>query len=427
LITIDEAVEIALRNNAGLQASKAEVDAAHHGTRAARLDLLPKVDLEVGYARMDPATVRRSNVFVDIGRSLVEQFGGPDADPNDIRPGAYSNTFSTILQIRQPIYNGGAGWAQAGIARTIQENKELLYEDTKHQIILDTKQGYLYALKANELVVLARKSLESAQQHFENTQKMLAVGLRSRADVLRWEVEKANSEGNLVEAENTYQLALAALKEVMGLPLNEPVSLSPLAHEPVKISETVEEQMKKSRHSHPTLRAANASADAQRAGVRLAWAAFQPKLNFVYQLGWEQNNTLKLDSFHFWNAGITLSVPVFHSFANLSRLQEQKASLRRSEEKTEDAVRKMELQVLKSRLKVDTSLKRFNIARKAVEHSEENLRVINNSYNVGMATNIDVLDAELIHTQTQSDLIQARYDYWIARAELDRSIGVPND
>jgi len=282
VITLREAIEIALKNNAGLKAAKADLKASGHNVKKARLDLFPKADLQFSYARLDPASVRRGNVFVDVGRGLVDQFGA--GDPNDVRPGAYRNTFSTAFQVVQPIYNGGANWAAVGLARAQETGSEHSLEDTRQQVILDVRAWYLRVLQARELVNLANKSLESSQRHLRTAQKMLEVGLRSRTDVLRWEVQAANSEGQLVEAENTLKVATMTLRQVMGVPYEEAFSVSPLSFDPIPLVEDQDEQIAKTRNNHPGLKAVNASVDAQRAGVRLAWAAFQPKVNFVYRL-----------------------------------------------------------------------------------------------------------------------------------------------
>ena len=424
-ITLNEAIEIALDNNAGLRAARADLEASGHRVINARLDLLPKADLQFSYARLDPASVRRGNVFVDVGRGLVEQFGA--GDPNDVRPGAYRNAFSTALQVVQPIYNGGANWAAVGLAKAQESATEHNLEDTRQQVILDVRTRYLRLLQVHELASLASKSLESSQEHLSTAQRMLEVGLRSRTDVLRWEVQAANSEGQLLEAENNLKIAAAALKQVMGVPYGEIFSLSPLSFDPVPLTEKQNEQIAKTRNRHPGLKAVNASVDAQRAGVRLAWAAFQPKVNFVYQLGWEQNNTFALDSFSFWSAGVSLNLPIFHSFSNLASLQENKARLKSFEARKEETQRLLTLDVIRSRLDLETSLKKFHIAGKTVEQTAENLRVLDNSYKVGLAANLDVLDAQVIHTKSEADLINARYDYWIARARLDRAMGVLTD
>ncbi|MFQ5676192.1 MAG: TolC family protein, partial [bacterium] len=283
---------------------------------------------------------------------------------------------------------------------------------------------YLGVLQALELVTLAQKSLESSRQHLATAQKMLEVGLRSRTDVLRWEVQAANSEGQLVEAENNLKIALAALKQTMGVPFDENFSVSPLEFEPIPMTADIREQIERTKNQHPGLQAAAASVDAQRAGVRLASSALQPKLNFVYQLGWEQNNTVSLDSFSYWSAGVSLNLPIFHSFSNVARLQESKARLKTMEEQRQAAERLLTLEVVRARLELETALKQFHIAEKTVEQTAENLRVLDNSYKVGLAANIDVLDAQVVQTKSEADLINARYNYWIAKAKLDRAMGV---
>ncbi|MFQ5709859.1 MAG: TolC family protein, partial [bacterium] len=212
IITLDQAIETALANNPTLKAARQGLSAAQHRVKESKLDLLPKADLRFGYSRLDPATVRRGNVFVGVGRALVEQFNA--GDPNDIRPGAYDDNFSTNLQVVQPIYNGGANWAAVGMARAQAEGNEHALEDTKQEVILQVKTRYLRILQTQELVALAQKSLLSSEEHLKSSQKMLEVGLRNRTEVLRWEVQKANEEGRLVEAENNLTFAFAALKEV---------------------------------------------------------------------------------------------------------------------------------------------------------------------------------------------------------------------
>lgn len=422
VITLNEAIEIALNNNASLKGAKRDLEASGYGVRKAKLDLLPKADLLFSYARLDPATVRRGNLFADVGKKLVEQFQA--GDPDDIRRTAYNNNFSTSFQVVQPIYNGGANWASVGLARAQESRSEYSLEDTRQQVILDVRTRYLRVLQARELVTLAKKSLESSEEHLSTAQKMLEVGLRSRTDVLRWEVQAANSEGQLVEAENNLKVSMAALKQAMGVSYKERFSVSPLPFEPIPLSANLDEQITKTRNRHPGLKVVNASVDAQRAGVRLAWSAFQPKVNFVYQLGWEQNNTPALDSFSYWSAGVSLNLPIFHSFNNMARLQENKARLKSTEEKQEETERLLTLDVIRSRFDLETALKKFHIAEKTVEQTAENLRVLDNSYKVGLAANIDVLDAQLIHTKSEADLINARYDYWIAKAKLDRAMGI---
>ena len=119
-----------------------------------------------------------------------------------------------------------------------------------------------------------------------------------------------------------------------------------------------------------------------------------------------------------------MNLPIFHSFSNLARVQERKARLKSFEEKEEETERLLTLDVIRSRLNLETALKKIHIAEKTIEQTSENLRVLDNSYKVGLAANIDVLDAQVIHIKSEANLINARYDYWITKAQLDRAMGV---
>lgn len=421
-LTLPEAIEIALQNNARLQAARAALAAAEHQVQQRRLDLLPKADVRLSYARLDDGAVRRAELFTDVGRALVRAFA-PESDPQDIRQTAFANNFATSIQVVQPVYNGGANLAAIGMARARENSDQHLLEDTKQKIVLQVKERYLRVLQASEFVTLAQKTLESSREHLKTARKMLEVGLRSRTEVLRWQVQTANSKGQLVEAENNHKVALAALKQVLGLPFSEPISVAPLTFEPEPLTQPLEAQLDKTRSNHPGLRAASATVDAGHAGVRLAWAAFQPQVNFLYEFGWERNNTLALDSFTFWSAGVNVRIPIFHSFSNLARLHERKADLRELQANETETERLLTLELIRARSRVETTLEKYRIAGTAVEQARENLSVLDNTYEAGLAANIDVLDAQVVLTQAETQLINARYDYWIARAELDRAMG----
>ncbi|HID95550.1 MAG TPA: hypothetical protein EYP53_05780, partial [Candidatus Latescibacteria bacterium] len=193
-VSLKQAIEIALQDNPSLLAARHDLQAASWGVKKSYLDLLPKVDVDFDYTRLDEATVRRANVFVPVGRELIRQFA-PDQDLNDIRPGAWEDNYGTTITVVQPIYNGGARWASVSLAQAVEMGSRYSLEERKQDVILDTKKAYFNVLKAQEMVALMREALQSTREHLESARKMLKAGMRSRADVLRWEVKLAGDEG----------------------------------------------------------------------------------------------------------------------------------------------------------------------------------------------------------------------------------------
>jgi len=81
------------------------------------------------------------------------------------------------------------------------------------------------------------------------------------------------------------------------------------------------------------------------------------------------------------------------------------------------------MQLTNASLNVKSALKKVKIAQKAVEQAEENLRIIENKYEVGMASNVEVIDVQVAYTGAKANAINALYDFYIARGELEKSMG----
>ncbi len=429
VLTLDEAIGIALRRNPSLAAARANQRASRWDVRKAYLNLLPKVDLGQSLVRIDQGAFARASVFPAIGRGLIQflQATNPDAvrgvDPNDIRD-AYRTMWGTSLQVVQPIYNGGAEWASIGMAEARESSERWNVEATRQDVILETRKAYLNALRAREFAALARQSLEASKRHLESARRMLESGLRSRTEVLRWEVQVANDEANLIDAENRLEIARAALVNVMGLKEEATFQIADLSEEPRPIRQSVDELVRLAQRHDPGLRTAEAGVQAQRAGVRLAWSGFQPKINLFYNRAWEQNNTLALDGFSTWSASISVSLPIFHSFTEYANLKRAKETLTSAQKMKERYERGLTLRVKSAALNARSAWRRLQVHQKAVQEAEENLRVVNHLFEAGMAANIDVIDAQLAATSARANAISARYDYFLARAELERVVGV---
>ena len=107
-------------------------------------------------------------------------------------------------------------------------------------------------------------------------------------------------------------------------------------------------------------------------------------------------------------------------------MRKAKAELRKTEESAKGIQKGMELQAKSAWLNLKAAQTRIGIARKGVELGEENLRVVKNMYDAGLASNIDFIDAQLARNGVRVSAINALYDFCIAEAELERTLGVEN-
>ncbi|MFH1005907.1 MAG: TolC family protein [Candidatus Latescibacterota bacterium] len=422
-LSLEEAVGMGVAHNLTLEAARQDQAASGWGLRQAYSNWLPKVEVASGYIRLDNETVRRANVFTDIGRELGEQFGGAAFDPDDIKPSAYRESYSTHLAVIQPIYNGGAEWSGIRMATQAHKISQYALKDAEQETTLRIKRAYFGVLKAQEVISLAQEATSATEEHLRQVRRKFEVGSGNRADVLRWEVQLAQDLGNAVEAENGLAIARAVLNESMGVGLEENWKLVPVSMDEVGAHALPEDRIGPSLAVHPSVQTAQACVALGQTGVRMAQSGFAPKINVAYNHSWEQDDTIGLDGDNTWNVSVQAQFPIFNSFGDYAGVRKAKAEKRRAETTAENVRKGILLQATRASLNLKSAHTRISIARKEVSLAQESLRVVQNGYDVGTLSSLDLIDSQLSNSSARAHLIHAVYDYCIAEAELARAMG----
>lgn len=440
LLTIDKAVETALGQNTGLLGMRHDLESAHWGKLNSLTNFLPRVDLSSNYTRIDDETDRRANAAVDFIRQSASTFGIPQSYLTDLRPFAYRDAYQTQLTVIQPIYNGGAEIVGVRAADAAQDRSEYQLEDTEQDVVARVRTSYFMVLKAEELVTLARDASARTAKYLETTRHREELGMRTRTDVLRWEVQLASDEGSVINAENGLALARLQLNEVMGVDMNKQYTLERIAPPDSVLAEAVHPQPLAqfvSDHpeqsggaedmtfleTHPAMKMMEATLSLADANVARSWSNFQPRVNVAFQYGWEQNNTLALDGYRPWALSLRVSFPIFNGFGDYTNLQKAEADQRRAESQVESFRRGLQLQETNANLTVVSAKKRIEIARKGQQEALDVLNSVTRRYESGGASNIDLLDAQTAYTSAKTSYITALYDFYIATVALQRARG----
>jgi outer membrane protein TolC len=255
--------------------------------------------------------------------------------------------------------------------------------------------------------------------------------MRTSADVLRWEAQLASDGGNVVEAENGSAMARAALNEVIGVDLDRAYALEPPQEVIAPVpggGETGTTSAPSlydpaSLREHPGVLATRSLARLQKANLRKAWSGFKPQVNLAFSYNWEKNGTPSLDGAKTWATALMLHFPVFSSFGDYAAVRQAREDLRKAELMAEEVERGVGLRARNAALSVTSARDRTAIARKGVDFAEANLQTVTRRYEAGVASNIDLIDAQTTAYQARTMLIHATYDAAIARAELDRATG----
>ncbi len=410
LLTIDEAVELAMLNNLDLRMANADLDSANAANWSAWTNFLPQVSGSVTYTKYEG--------FPSSGSSG----GAPAATgPFDIEMESYS----TALTVSQPIFNGGAIYWGKVMAGAGAEMAELGQEAARQTAILTTRTAFLDLLKAQEFRTVQEKNLESLAEHLSLTESNLAVGLASRADHLRSISEHAEAEKLLIGADNSVRLARGALENALGLDLPDDVEVAPVGEITAEESTlTLEETLALVRRDNPALIAVRKSERIAEASVGMAVSAFWPKLNLGGSYGWANGSDLTFsDDNDYWAINVIASFDLFTSTQRIADMAKARADEHSSLAQIEKTEREMLLGAEASYLQLNTAAKTIEVSEKQLAAAAEGLDLMTNMYEQGIVSNTEYLDMNVNYLYAKLGEISARYDYLAARESLASFMG----
>lgn len=440
-LTMDNAVATALEQNHVLRGSYHDLESSRWGYKNAVSNFLPKVEISSSLTRIDPESDRRANAAVDFIKSAGPSLGVPPSALSDLRPFSYRDAYATNVTVVQPIYNGGAEIIGLRAASTAEEKNEYAYEDTEQDVVARVRTAYYSVLKAQELVDLATESSARTTRWLELTRRSAALGSRTQTDILRFEVQLAADEGTVVNAQNALELAHLQLNEVMGVDLRNTYVLEGVPLPDTSIADAGSQQSLFQFASqrtglltpspvddsflaaHPSMRMMEANLHLADLGVDQAWTTFQPRVNLAFQYGWERNNTFSLDGIRPWALSLSVSFPIFNGFGDYTKLQQARSTYERTGEQVESYRRGLLLQATNASLALTSAHKRIEIAKVGLRHAEDVLASVSRRYDLGAASNVDIIDAQTAYTSAKTNFITAVYDSYIAETQLARARG----
>ncbi len=406
IMTLEKSIEKAVSNNLQVAASSERVQQAEYGKQEASTYFLPRLASSFTYTRLD--------------EERVMEFGGMSFKITD------ANLYNFGLTLSQPLYTGGrltAVYSQAkeNVRRNVFEKQAV-----EQSLIFDVKKGYFSILKAKRSVDTVNSLKKMAEEHLKTAEAFFREGLVTRADVLKTEVFLADTQQQILQAEN----GLALSKAAFCFLLSEPLS-SEFEAEDVLERRGEEKPLaywtELSYERRPELKGLESAAKMYGYSVQAERSGYHPQIAFFGNYLIDRGAQNAVDEWKSsWNAGVALMWDIWNWGETGYRVR--KANHQKKEIDAQYALmrKSIELEVKTAYLNMETAGRQIETSKKALETAEENLRVTNVLFKEGMAVTSDVLDAQTDLTAARNKYCQAFYDYQLACAQLEKSAGVAN-
>jgi outer membrane protein TolC len=420
-ISLAEALDMALQQNSAIRKSQSDLEAAQGIVVQTRAVALPRVAVASTYSANEESSIDR---FRTTGGGASNAFFANAFDFADQR-------WSADIRLIQSIYEGGRINSALRVARLTREQALLNHQTIIADALRDVRVAYYGVLMAQQLIAVQEASLKLLQQELDETTKRFQAGTVPRFNVLRAEVEVANARPRLIRSRNTFRTSKDNLAHLLGE--NIPAGTDELPLQLTDRLETPPQDIALDRaiaqaFERRTELAALRKAEALRGeNIVNAKSGYKPSVQVFAGYGSKssQFSSDLTDELHGWEAGAQLSWNIFDGFLPRGRVQEAEAMRTRAREEIMDAMRRVELEVRTAYSAFVEAREVLASQEKVQESAEEALRLANARVEAGAATQLDVLNAQTALTEARSTQVQARHDYAVAQARLERAVGQP--
>jgi len=415
ILTVDEAIKIALQKNQDLTSARLEVEKANAQVNEAIGTALPSLSFTGRYSRALKKPVFFLPDFDDLnsGRTIPIEIGS-------------DHSIEMTVSAQQILFNS-AVFTGVGASKIYQDAAKEMYRARQLETVTKVRKAFYSVLLANEVAEMMRENLINAEANLKNVRLMKDQGLVSEYDELRATVGVENLRPVVIQAENNYALSIDGLRVTMGVAPTEEYQVQGSFTFTAVDAGILSDAMETVLQNNPSLGAMRHQVDVNKAFVSIQRSNYLPTLaafgNYQYQTA---QNDLKISTRDFIGSsvvGLQLSVNLFEGLQNNARVDQAKVEVRKSEEQLNSVENNIRTAVHSVILQLQQSQKRIEAQGKTVEQAERGYQIATTRFTSGSGTQLEVNDAQLALTQAKVNRMQAMYDYVIASAELDQLLG----
>lgn len=406
-LTLDEALDTALRDHPNLRASQHAIEAAQEGEGVAFAGFLPSLDFDASYTRATGNQVPTPGALFSTATS---------------RSTKSYNFFQFSLNLRQSIWDFGRtlGAHRATEATTEATRKDLAA--ARLGVWAQVVTAYHGVVAAQRMAEVGLRLRDQARALAKRAKELYEAGARPRIDVTRTEAAAQMAESGYAAAEEARNLACAVLLAAMGTRERFRFqAVAPAIPAPESPPPELEAAVAEAVARRPERAAFLERLRAQEAELTRVKGDYFPRL---FAFGSASEAGVQMDDLVWnWAVGVGLSYPVFSGLATRHGVRAQEARLAATKASLEALDLDIRAEVEQARSRVVEAAARIPPARAAVAAARETMTLAEERYRLGEGNQVEVLDAQAALAQSEAALIRAEYDLAVAWTAFWRAVG----
>ena len=437
-LTLDDCIELALKNRASIIAARGEETLAKWNQRTALGAFLPKVNASYSYYKSEETNIKSDQLiptgyeyFIDTlvidpdtfevigatptGFEVVEtEFEDQDRSSKSLNVGANISIFDL------------SNWFNYVGAKADRAKARLDVIDSEQDLIYGVKASYYAYLATVENVAVQEQAVERSEEQLKLIESKYELGSAAKSDVLKQKVRYGNDKLSLLTGQNAVVTTKADLAYTIGVDPGGDVEFS-TDYSTREFHGTLQEAMNFGLEHEPGLLAAYKWVDATNHAVRSRWSDYLPKVTGFASLGWSDGTRGDTVTFNFSSRsttyGFQITYNIFDGFLRERNVSQAKIYHNNAMAGLADTKNLVSREIKTAYLDIERLKEQKKVAQENVSAAEEDLKITQEKYNLGAATILDLLDAQVSLKEAQVSLIRTDFDLNLAIARLEHAMG----
>lgn len=337
------------------------------------------------------------------------------------------------ITLTQPIYAGGKIIAGRKLAKIGQEAAKEELRKTRTQVIADADNAYWTYVAVLRKVRMLKAYYAQIDTLYQQTELSVHEGMAIENELLRIAAKRSDIEYQLQKAKNGAYLCRLSICRLTGTDYSvevEPTDTNIVVIAPRQLDTNIAER--------PELRLLEKQMEAKSQEIKSVRADYLPTVGL--SIGYSYMGNLKMKGISTSADGInvpfsktygdgsalamlSVSIPIFHWGEGSKKVRRAKIDLMNAELDLHKNRRLMDIEVQQAVHNVQDGYHMISIAKVSLDQATENLRVMKTRYDTSMSPLTDLLDAQSLWQQAESNLIEAQTQYKIYETEYLKAIG----
>jgi len=419
--SLKEAQNYAIENNQAVNNARLDILIAKKKIWETTAIGLPHADMSLGHNyNIDlPTTLMPAKIFNP---------NAPDGEFIEMKFGTTHNT-SFNFKATQLVFSGEylVGLAASKIYKNLSENQ---LEKSEQEIKETIANTYELILIAEERKAIIDSNITSTKSILEDTQAMYESGFAEETDANQLQINLSTLTNGLKSAERQVRILKELLKFQMNIPLTNPIELT-------EDLETLLSQLNIegimgsafNQENHIDFKIISTQEQIQKLSVKREKSTFLPTVSAFYNHQESMmGNDFEVFSGGSWYdaniVGLSINIPLFSSGQRLTKVSQAKIELNKLENSKQQLSESLYFQVTRARAEFEDAYDKYNLEQ---DNKKLTATIFNNyqiKYKNGMATSLDLTQAQLQYLNTEEAYFQAIFNLLDAKNKLDKALGL---